>query len=69
MGVRYQIKARRLAGNLGDRQLSALRNLPDHRFDMLAAVLFDTRFGVARAAIIPHALVMDGLTRPHHICL
>jgi hypothetical protein len=28
-GIRYQIKARRLVGNPGDRQLSSLRKLPD----------------------------------------
>jgi hypothetical protein len=65
-GVRYQIKARRLAGNLGDRQLSALRNLPDQRFDKLAAVLFDKRFGIARAVIIPHALVVAKAVHQTH---
>jgi hypothetical protein len=65
-GVRYQVKARRLAGNLGDRQLGALRNLPNQRFDKLAAVLFDTRFGVARAAIIPHALVVANAVHQTH---
>jgi hypothetical protein len=64
--TRYQIKARRLAGNAGDRQLSALRKLPDKGFDKLAAVLFDVRFGIARAAIIPHALVLANATRQGH---
>ena len=50
--TRYEIKARRLAGNAGDRQLGALRKLPEQGFDKLAAVLFDARFGIARAAII-----------------
>jgi hypothetical protein len=58
-GTRYQIKARRLAGNPGDRQLSDIRELPTKGFDKLAAVLFETRFGSARAAIIPHDLVMQ----------
>jgi hypothetical protein len=64
--TRYQIKARRLAGNAGDRQLSALRKLPEKRFDKLAAVLFDPRFGIARAAIIPHALVLANATLQGH---
>ena len=64
--TRYQIKARRLAGNAGDRQLSALRKLPEKGFDKLAAVLFDARFGIARAAIIPHALVLANASRQWH---
>jgi hypothetical protein len=64
--TRYQIKARRLAGNAGDRQLSALRKLPEGGFDKLAAVLFDARFGIARAAIIPHALVLGNASRQGH---
>lgn len=64
--TRYQIKARRLAGNSGDRQLSALRKLPEKGFDKLAAVLFDARFGIARAAIIPHQLVLQNSTRQGH---
>ena len=64
--TRYQIKARRLAGNAGDRQLGALRKLPEKGFDKLAAVLFDARFGIARAAIIPHALVAANSTRQGH---
>lgn len=64
--TRYQIKARRLAGNAGDRQLSALRKLPEKGFDKLAAVLFDARFGIERAAIIPHALVLANATHQGH---
>jgi hypothetical protein len=65
-GKRYQIKARRLGGNAGDRQLSALRNLPNQGFDKLAAVLFDKRFGIVRAAIIPHSLVLKNSTHQRH---
>lgn len=43
-GVRYQIKARRIATNGGSRQLSAIRNLASDPFDQLAAVLFDRDF-------------------------
>jgi len=64
--TRYQIKARRLAGNAGDRQLSALRGLPEKSFDKLAAVLFGARFGIARAAIIPHTIVLANATRQGH---
>lgn len=42
----------------GERQLSIIRGLPEAKFDILAAVLFDRRFGVARAALVPHAVVV-----------
>ena len=51
-GVRYQIKGRRMS-----RQLSAIRDLKG--FDVLAGVLLDADFGVARAALIPASVVRD----------
>lgn len=54
-GVRYQIKSRRLARPNASRQLSALRGLPDGKFDYLAAVLFDGAYRVQKAVILPHA--------------
>jgi hypothetical protein len=59
-GVRYQIKSRRLTGRIGERQLSALRRVPDKTFDYLAAVLFDATYGVSRAIILPHAVIEAG---------
>ncbi|MCS6626421.1 hypothetical protein N0B44_26215 [Roseibacterium beibuensis] len=53
-GVRYQIKSRRLTRHNGSRQLSFLRRLPERKFDYLAAVLFDARYQVRRAIILPH---------------
>ena len=53
-GVRYQIKSRRLTRHNGSRQLSFLRRLPEKKFDYLAAVLFDARYKVQRAIILPH---------------
>lgn len=53
-GVRYQIKSRRLTAHSGSRQLSFLRGLPEKKFDYLAAVLFDARYQVKRAIILPH---------------
>ncbi len=59
LGRRIQIKARRLRSNApGERQLSVIRGLPDAKFDLLAAVLFDRYFGVVRAALVPHRVVM-----------
>lgn len=57
--LRFQIKARRLRSDApGERQLSVIRNLPGAKFDMLAAVLFDKQFNIARAALIPHGVVV-----------
>lgn len=53
-GVRYQIKSRRLTKANGSRQLSFLRRLPEKKFDVLAAVLFDSRYRVQRAILLPH---------------
>ena len=53
-GLRYQIKSRRLTSHNGSRQLSFLRRLPEKKFDYLAAVLFDARYRVKRAIILPH---------------
>ncbi|MBF0664111.1 MAG: hypothetical protein IR159_00960 [Brevundimonas sp.] len=53
-GLRYQIKGRRLTSHNGSRQLSFLRRLPEKKFDHLAAVLFDARYRVKRAIILPH---------------
>ena len=50
-GTRYQIKGRRLHRRNKSRQLSAIRDLDG--FETLAAVLFDDRFRVMRAALIP----------------
>lgn len=58
-GLFFQIKARRLRVNTpGERQLSVLRALPNAKFDVLAAVLFDRQFGVSRAALIPYHVVL-----------
>jgi len=58
-GVRYQIKGRRPTERNKSRQLGALRDLRDHRFDFLAAVLFHEDFRVWKAALIPHARVVE----------
>ena len=58
-GTRYQIKARRLHSRNKSRQLSSLRNLKDSRFDILAGLLFDEYYGIHRAALIPHHIVLQ----------
>lgn len=58
-GVRYQIKARRVTtASPGQRQLSAVRRLPEGRFDVLAGLLLDGHYDVLKAALVPHHVVM-----------
>ena len=63
-GRRYEIKGRRLDGRNPSRQLSAIRSLDE--FDFLATALFDERYRVARAALIPSAVVADRSTYVEH---
>jgi hypothetical protein len=56
-GLRYQVKARRLTSTNPTRQLSFIRRLPERPFDSLAGVLFDSRYALIRAALIPYEVV------------
>lgn len=67
LGNRYQIKCRRITVSNPSRQLSALRNLNKDPFDVLAAVLFDDRFRVLRAGLIPLHVVKDKSTFTPHV--
>ncbi len=67
-GLRFQIKARRLRqGVAGERQLGIFRNLPEDRFDMLGAILFDRDFSVRKAALIPHTIVLENARHVTHV--
>jgi hypothetical protein len=59
VGIRYQVKSRRLSRPNTSRQLSALRKLPERHFDYLAGVLFQPDYSVFKAAIIPHDQVVS----------
>lgn len=63
-GTRFQIKGRRLHQHNTSRQLSAIRDLAG--FDVLAGVLFNAEFGVARASLIPSSVVRDRSTFSKH---
>ena len=65
-GARYQIKARRIGMGPGTRQLSAIRNLGNNSFEMLAGVLFNPDFSVHRAAIVPLDVVKIRATWSKH---
>lgn len=58
-GTRYQIKGRRVHRRNPSRQLSAIRDLNGHPFDVLAGVIFDDDFRVMRAALVPRAVVEE----------
>lgn len=58
-GRRYQIKGRRLTSHNSSTQLSALRNLRERPFDLLAAVTYSENMGVLYAALIPLDAVLE----------
>jgi len=58
-GTRYQIKGRRITRHNSSRQLGAIREMPEAHFDVLAGVLFNEDYSIARAALIPHALALE----------
>ena len=66
-GARYQIKGRRLTSFNSSRELSVIRKLKERPFDFLGAVLFNEDFSVARAAVIPIALVGSESKRSDHV--
>ena len=58
-GLRYQIKGRRLTSHNKSTQLSALRNLGQKPFDVLAAVAFSEDLSIAYGALVPVDVVGD----------
>jgi hypothetical protein len=58
-GTRYQIRGRRMTRFNDSRQLSAIRDLKGGHFDFIAGVLFNEDYTVMRAALIPHAVVLE----------
>ena len=58
-GVKYQIKGRRLTRHNSSRQLGAIRNLDNHLFNFLLAVIFDERFNILEMWKIPRKYVED----------
>lgn len=66
-GARYQIKCRRVTPHDKTRQLSAIRNLANRPFDVLAAALFDEEYRVFRAALIPVDVVAVHSAFSNHV--
>jgi hypothetical protein len=57
--IRYQIKGRRITPQNRSRQLGAIRDMDSAHFDLLAGVLFNEDYSIARAALIPHAVALE----------
>jgi hypothetical protein len=64
---RIQIKCRRVTQRNRSRLLSAIRNLNNDPFDVLAAVLLNEQFQVQRAAFIPIHVVKDRARPSAHV--
>ena len=65
-GLKFQIKGRRLTARNKSRQLGAIRNLKNHEFDYLIAVLFNEQVEVVQVVKIPHAIIEKyAQYRPH----
>ena len=56
-GLRFLIRGRRLVGYSPSRELSAIADIDE--FSTLAAVLLDGDLRVVRAALVPHAVVLE----------
>jgi hypothetical protein len=66
VGIRFQIKGRRVTPKNPSRQLSAVRNLSSNNFDHLVAVIFNESYEVIEAVSIPHIVVSEyGAYRSH----
>ena len=65
-GTRYQIKGRRITRFNNSRQMSAIRDMAESRFDFLAGVIFKEDYTVLRAALIPHAMALERATYVKH---
>ena len=65
-GTRYQIKGRRITRFNNSRQMSAIRDMAESRFDFLAGVIFKEDYTVLRAALVPHSVALERATYVKH---
>ena len=56
-GTKFQIKGRRITHYNKSRQLSVIRKLDEKLFDKLAGVIFDERYNIIEAIVIPYGIV------------
>jgi len=55
--VRYQIKSRRIGSGRTPNRLGVIRNIEEHNFDYLIAIIFESNFQVKFAIQMPFELV------------
>lgn len=55
--MKYQVKGRRLTRHNNSRQLGVIRNLDEHLFDYLIAIIFNEDFTVKEIWKIPHQFI------------
>jgi hypothetical protein len=67
LGVKFQIKGRRLTSHNHSRQLSAIRNLESRDFDYLIAVLFNEKVEVQQVVKIPHDIIEKYARYSEHV--
>ena len=66
-GVRVQIKGRRVTSTNNSRQLSAIRKYNENGFDQLVAVIFNEKFDVIEAWLIPYEVVGEYASYRKHV--
>jgi hypothetical protein len=63
---RYQIKGRRITRHNSSRQLGVIRNLEEHLFDYLIAVIFNDDFSLNEIWKVPHRFVKENSRFSRH---
>jgi hypothetical protein len=58
-GIRYQIKGRRNTKHNNSRQLGVIRDLDEHLFDYVIAVIFDENLSVKEMWKIPYSYIKE----------
>ncbi len=66
-GIKIQVKGRRVTTENKSRQLGAIRNLEAKDFDQLAAVIFDEKYEILDALLIPHKVVGEYAKYRNHV--
>jgi hypothetical protein len=66
-GLKYQIKGRRYTHHHKSLQLGAIRNLDNHDFDFLIAVIFNELFEVQKVLKIPHEVIENYANFRQHV--
>jgi hypothetical protein len=65
--LKFQIKSRRITQHNKSRQLSAIRNLKNHDFDYLIAVLFNEQVEVVKVVKMPHEIIEKYARYSQHV--